>query len=126
MREAAGKLYYLSSYFIVVQVKSCPCIVSIFQYVDKAPRLLLSKPDVITTSSPLPVAVSFSLFPNSTSTSGYVAHSALERDFLYDSRCTNGMDKRGLFGGYKKMEKQKRRLSFRTQIKMRQSSLCIF
>ena len=98
---------YLSSYFIVVQVKRGPCIVFVFQYVDKAPRLLLSKPDVIATSSPLPVAFSDSLFLHSTSTSGYVAQPALERDLVYDSRCTDGVDERGLSSGYKKMAKQK-------------------
>lgn len=79
----------------------------VFQYVDKTTRLFLSKPDIVATSSPLPVAISDSLFLHSTSTSGYIAHSTLERDFVYDSRCTDGMDKRRLFSSYKKMEKQK-------------------
>lgn len=108
---------YLSSYFIVVQVKSRPRIVPVFQDVDKATRLLLSKPDVISTSAPLPVTVSASLFLHGASTSGYFTLSALERDLVDDSRCTNSVDKRCLTSGCEKMARQRSvRLSFLWQI----------
>lgn len=117
--------YYLSSYFIVVQVKSCPCVESVFQYVDKAPRLLLSKPDVISTSAPLPITVSVSLFLHGTSTSGYFTLSALERDLVDDSRCTNSVDKRCLTSGCKKTARQRvARLSFQWQI-LCQINICV-
>lgn len=117
--------YYLSSYFIVVQVKSCPCIESVFQYVDKAPRLLLSKPDVISTSAPLPITVSVSLFLHGTSTSGYFTLSALERDLVDDSCCTNSVDKRCLTSGCKKTARQRvARLSFQWQI-LCQINICV-
>ena len=96
--------YYLSSYFIVVQVNSRPRIESVFQDVDKASRLLLSKPDVVSTPTPLPITVSASLFLYGASTSGYFTLSALKRDFVDDSRCTNSVDKRRLTGGCEKMK----------------------
>ena len=117
--------YYLSSYFIVVQVKSCPRIVSVFQDVDKASRLLLSKPDVISTTSPLPITVPFPLFLHGASTSGDFALSALERELVDDSRCTNSVDKRCLTSGCGKMARQRSvRLFFPWQI-VCQMDICI-
>ena len=69
---------YLSSYMIIVQVERSTSVVSFLQFVDKPYRLLLSELDVITASSPLPVALSFLLFSCLTApTSGYSVLSAL-------------------------------------------------
>ena len=55
---------YLSSNFIVVQVKSCSGVNSSFKSVDKMPGLLFTEPYVITASAPLPVAIAFPLLFN--------------------------------------------------------------
>ena len=69
---------YLSSYMIIVQVERSTSVVSFLQFVDKPSRLLLSELDVITASSPLPVALSFLLFSCfSAPASGYSVLSAL-------------------------------------------------
>lgn len=117
--------YYLSSYFIVVQVKSRPRIVPVFQDVDKTPCLLLSKPDVISTSAPLPITVSAPLFLHGASTSGNFTLSALERDLVDDSRCTNSVDKRCLTSGCEKMARQRSvRLFFSMTNTVSNKNLC--
>ena len=74
---------YLSSYFIIMQVKCCAGVVSFLQFVNKASGLLLSKLDVITAASPLPAAVCFWLFSCLAAlTSGYSVESALKSEFV--------------------------------------------
>ena len=74
---------YLSSYFIIMQVKCCTGVVSFLQFVNKAFCLLLSKLDVIATASPLPTTVCFRLFSCLAAlTSGYFVESALKSEFV--------------------------------------------
>ena len=83
---------YLSSLCIIMQVKCCARVVSFFQFVDEASRLLLSKLDVITAPSPLPVAVSLRLFSRFTApASGYSVLCALKRDLVCDGGGADGV-----------------------------------
>ena len=82
-----------------MQIECCARVVSFFQFVDEASRLLLSKLDVITAPTPLPVAVSlrlFSCFP--ALASGYSVLCALKRDLVCDGGGTDGVKESCLSG----------------------------
>lgn len=87
-----------------MQVERGASVLSIFQSVYEAFRLLFSKSDVIATSAPLPIVFCLSLFLyHGTLTSGYFALSALMRDFVCNGGGTDGVDKSGLSSSYKKI-----------------------
>ena len=74
---------YLSSYFIIMQVKCCAGVVSFLQFVNKESRLLFAKLDVIATAPPLPSTVSFWLFSCLAAlTSGYSVLAALMSELV--------------------------------------------
>ena len=89
---------YLSSHFVVVQINRRSSVVSFFQVFKKAPRLVLSKLDVIATPSPSPAVLSPCMwkFPPFTLASPYVV-SAFKRQLVSDGGSTDGMDECGLF-----------------------------
>ena len=83
-----------------MQVKCCASVVSVFQLVNKAPGLLLSKLGVITASAPLPVAVSLRLFSGFTApASGNSVLCALKCDLVCDGGGADGVKKGCLSSG---------------------------
>ena len=86
-----------------MQVERCTSVVSFLQIVDKASRLLLSKLDVITAASPLPVVVSFWLFSClAAPASGYSVLSALQGEFVSNGGCADGVKESCFSGGCSK------------------------
>lgn len=84
---------YPSSYFIVVEI-NCPTDAFFlgFQNIDKAFRCVLTEPNVIPTSSPLPFSITTVLFVLfNAMTSGYFVLSALKRDLVCDGSVAYGM-----------------------------------
>ena len=89
-----------------MEVKRFPFgVVCVFKDVDEAPRLLLYKPDVISTAAPLPLVLHILLFFTITPTSGYSVSLALKCDFVYNSSCTDGVNKRNFSRSCKKIVK---------------------
>ena len=84
---------YPSSYFIVVQI-NCPAGAFFlgFQKIGKAFRCVLTEPNVIHTSSPLPFSITTVLLVLfNAMTSGYFVLSALMRDHVRDGSVAYGM-----------------------------------
>jgi len=65
----------------------------LLQSIDEAPGSILTKPDVITAASPLPVAISSLWFVPyfHALTSGNFVLSALKRDFMCNGGSTDGV-----------------------------------
>lgn len=62
------------------------------EFIDKHLRSIFTEPDIVTTSSPLPVTISFRLFVCFHAlTSGDFVLPALKRDFVCDGRGADGV-----------------------------------
>ena len=83
-----------------MQVKCFTSVVSFLQFVNKAPRLLLTKLDVITAASPLPPAVCFGLFSFLAAlTSGYSVLAALISELVCYGGRADGVNESCLSSG---------------------------
>ena len=77
-----------------MQVDDFPCIILLFQTIYETPGHVLAEPDVITATSPLPVAIAaawLSVLQFNAPTSGYFVLSALLRDFMCDGGSADGV-----------------------------------
>ena len=84
----------LSSKVIIMQVDDLSSIILLLQIINETPGNVLAEPDVITTPSPLPVAIAvvrLSVFQFDAPTSGDFVLSALLRDLVCNGGSTDGV-----------------------------------
>ena len=95
---------YLSSYFVIMQVKCCSGVVSFLQFVNKTSRFFLSKLDVITTASPLPSAVCIGLCSCLAAlTSSYSVLAALMGELMCNAGWADGVKESCFTSGWNEM-----------------------
>jgi len=84
----------LSSQIIIMQIDDFSCTIVLLQIINETPGHVLAEPDVITTSSPLPVAITIawlSVFQFDALASGDFVLSALLRDFVCNGGGADGV-----------------------------------
>ena len=83
-----------SSKVIIMHVDSFSCIIVLLKIINETPGHIFTEPDVITTSSPLPVAITIvwlSVFQFDALTSGDFVLSALLRDLVCNGGSADGV-----------------------------------
>ena len=84
----------LSSQIIIMQVDDFSWTIFLLQIINETPGHVLAEADVVTTTSPLPVAIAIawlSVFQFDAPTSGDFVLSALLRDFVCNGGSTDGV-----------------------------------